>query len=180
MAIKELTRMGNPVLRKVAKEYELSEVGSQSFLSLIEDLIDTMNENGGIGIAAPQIGISTQVAIIKLPEDSGRYSDVEASELFIIINPKIEVVDSEKQGFWEGCLSVPGLRGFVERPKKVKVTYFDKDATKKEIILEGFLSTVFQHELDHLFGKLYVDRITDLTKLSYEEEYLDYWIDSSN
>ncbi|WP_372652865.1 peptide deformylase [Halobacteriovorax sp.] len=180
MAIKELTRMGNPVLRKVATEYDLSEIGSQSFLGLIEDLVDTMNENGGIGIAAPQIGVSTQVAIIKIPSDSERYPETDASELFIIINPVIEVIDSEAQGFWEGCLSVPGLRGYVERPRKVKVTYFDEDSNKKEITLEGFLATVFQHELDHLFGKLYIDRISDLTKLSYEDEYINYWVESPN
>ena len=178
MAIRELTRMGNPVLRAYAKEYDVSKIGSEEFKSLIVDLEDTMNENGGIGIAAPQIGISEQVAIIKIPGDSERYPNSDESELFVVINPVIEVVDQELQGFWEGCLSVPGLRGFVERPRKVKITYYNQDSLKSEIVLEDFLATVFQHELDHLFGKLYIDRIADLSKLSYEAEYSEYWTDS--
>lgn len=178
MAIRELARMGNPVLRAHAKEYDISMIGSEEFKSLVCDLEDTMNENGGIGIAAPQIGVSEQVAIIKIPSDSERYPDSPGSELFIIVNPEIEIIDQDVQGFWEGCLSVPGLRGFVERPRKVKVTYYNQDSIKSEVVLEDFLATVFQHELDHLFGKLYIDRITDLSKLSYEAEYSEYWTDS--
>ncbi len=178
MAIKELTRMGNPVLREIAQEYDIAAIGSEAFHSLIDDLTDTMNENGGIGIAAPQIGISIQVAIIKIPGNSERYPNTAESELFIIVNPIIEILDQELQGFWEGCLSVPGLRGFVQRPRKVKVTYYNQDAKKSEIILEDFLATVFQHELDHLFGKLYIDRIKDLSKLSYEDEYAQFWLDT--
>jgi len=166
--------MGNPVLRGVISKVDKEEILTPDFKTLLTDLNDTMNDSAGIGIAAPQIGISKQVALIKIPLDSSRYPETEESELFTIINPKIEILDEELQGFWEGCLSVPGLRGYVERPRKVKVSYIDEFAKEKEFIAEDFLATVFQHEIDHLFGKLYVDRITDLSLLSYEQEYQTY------
>ena len=125
---------------------------------------------GGIGLAAPQIGISKQLAVIKLTEESDRYPDMEDSEAFTIFNPKITVLDKTEQGFWEGCLSVPGLRGFVERPRKIRVDFLDENAKPRSIEVEDFLATVFQHELDHLVGKLYVDRIKDITTLMFEDE----------
>src|SRR5690606_5649425 len=100
-----------------------------------------------------------------------RYGEEINLPLTTFINPQIEFLTDELQGFWEGCLSVPGLRGFVERPKKVKVTYLDETGKPKEIIAEGFLSTVLQHELDHLQGILYTDRIKDSKLLAYQEEY---------
>jgi peptide deformylase len=127
---------------------------------------------GGIGLAAPQIGISKQLAIIKLSEESDRYPDMEDSESFVIFNPKISVLDENEQGFWEGCLSVPGLRGFVERPRSIRVDYLDENAEPVFIEIEDFLATVFQHELDHLIGKLYVDRMKDITTLTFEDEMI--------
>ncbi|OUR96300.1 peptide deformylase [Halobacteriovorax marinus] len=174
MSVKDLKRMGNPILREVAKEVSIEEICTPEFKHLLTDLFDTMNDSGGIGIAAPQIGVSKQVTLIKIPSDSNRYPETEESKLFTIINPKIEVLDQELQGFWEACLSVPGLRGYVERPRKVKINYLDEFSKKQEFIAEAFLATVFQHEIDHLFGKLYVDRIKDLNLLSYEEEYQAY------
>ena len=131
---------------------------------------DVMKKAGGIGLAAPQIGISIQLAVIKLESESERYDDLENSEEFVIFNPKLEVIDEQKQGFWEGCLSVPGLRGYVERPRKLKINYFNENAVEKEVIVEDFLATVFQHELDHLFGFLYVDRLNSTKDLVFEEE----------
>ena len=87
------------------------------------------------------------------------------SEEFVIFNPILTFLDEEKQGFWEGCLSVPGLRGYVERPKKIKVNYLDEEASEKEIIVEDFLATVFQHELDHLNGKLFIDHLRPIKKI---------------
>ena len=88
----------------------------------------------------------------------------------MIFNPKLEVLDETKQGFWEGCLSVPGLRGYVERPRKLKINYLNEKAEEKEVIVEDFLATVFQHELDHLFGFLYVDRLKSVKDLIFENE----------
>ena len=132
-----------------------------------------MAEAGGIGLAAPQIGVLKQVAVIKLDRESERYEIKENSEEFVIINPSLEILDNTKQGFWEGCLSVPGLRGYVERPRQLRITYLDEDAIQNEIIVEDFLATVFQHELDHLFGYLYVDRLNSIKDLIFEDDTND-------
>ena len=136
------------------------------------EMIALMKERIGIGLAAPQIGVSKQLAVIKLSEDSDRYPDMETTEPYIIFNPQITVLDKEVQGFWEGCLSVPGLRGYVERPRKVKIDYLDENADERTIEVEDFLATVFQHELDHLIGMLYVDRMEDVSTLMYEDEMI--------
>lgn len=168
--VRNICRMGNPILRIKAQEISPEEIKSDEFRQLLLDMRDSMNQYGGIGIAAPQIGISKQVAIIELT-GSNRYGEESNLPLTAFINPKLEYLTQEEQGFWEGCLSVPGLRGFVERPKKLKVTYLNDKAEKKELIAEGFLATVIQHELDHLFGVLYVDRVKDPKMLAFQEEY---------
>ena len=171
MAAQKVIRMGHPTLRKVADQLTPEEIKSPELKVLIQDMYDTMKVEGGIGIAAPQINISKQICLIELPKDSKRYGPLPETPLFIIINPKITFLTEEQQGFYEGCLSVPGLRGFVERPKKILVDYLDENGESKTIVAENFLATVFQHELDHLFGKLYVDRMTDMRKLSFTEEF---------
>ena len=162
--------MGNPLLREVAEDFSVEEIKNSETQLLLEDMWHSLAAAGGIGLAAPQIGISKQLAVIKLTEESDRYPDMEDSEAFIIFNPKITVLDKTEQGFWEGCLSVPGLRGFVERPRKIRVDFLDESAKPRSIEVEDFLATVFQHELDHLVGKLYVDRIKDITTLMFEDE----------
>lgn len=161
--------MGDPVLRVPAEDIPVEEINSEETQNLINDMLETMNELGGIGIAAPQIGISKKIALIDLSciaEDEDKEEGVLA-----IINPKITVLDETLQGFWEGCLSVPGLRGFVERPRKLLIEYIDQDGEKKTFVAEDFLATVFQHELDHLFATLYVDRIKDSKLLVFEETF---------
>lgn len=143
---------------------------SDNFTQLLIDMRDSMKHYGGIGIAAPQIGEPLAVAIIDVPE-SNRYGEEVRLGSTVFVNPEIEYLTDEEQGFWEGCLSVPGLRGFVERPKKVRVSYLDERGEEKEITAEGFLATVLQHELDHLWGKLYIDRLKDPRLLTYQEEF---------
>lgn len=171
MTARTVIRMGHPTLRQVANTVSLDELHTEEFKQLLIDMYDTMKVEGGIGIAAPQINISKQVALIELPKNNARYGELEGTPLMVIINPELKMLTQEHQGFWEGCLSVPGLRGFVERPKKIQVDYINEHGEKKQIVVDDFLATVFQHELDHLFGKLYIDRITDTTKISYSEEY---------
>lgn len=171
MAVRKVIRMGHPTLRKVAESVPLSELKTPEFKQLLIDMYDTMKAEGGIGIAAPQIDVSKQVTLIELPENNERYGDMQGTPLLVIINPILKMLTQEHQGFWEGCLSVPGLRGFVERPKSVQIDYIDEHGESKQIIANDFLATVFQHELDHLFGKLYIDRITDTTKIAYNEEF---------
>jgi peptide deformylase len=132
-----------------------------------------MKHYGGIGIAAPQIGIQRQIALIELI-GFNRYGEEVNLPLTTFINPRIEFLTGDLQGFWEGCLSVPGLRGFVERPKKIRVSYMNEKGEDKQIIAEGFLATVLQHELDHLDGVLYVDKVKDPKLLSYQEEFEEF------
>jgi len=162
--------MGNPILRKVASEVKAADIKSDDFDQLVVDLRDSMKHYGGIGIAAPQIGISQQVCVIEML-GINRYGKEINLPFTIFINPRVEVLNPEEEGYWEGCLSVPGLRGFVERPQHIRVCYLNEKAEEKVLEAEGFLATVIQHELDHLFGVLYIDKIKDPTKLSYQEEY---------
>lgn len=173
MAVHQIIKMGNPVLRQIAKELTKEEILSPEIKNLTADMWETMEHAGGIGLAAPQIAIPIQMTVIRVPKDSERYPEAEESDEYVIFNPKITYLTDELQGFWEGCLSVPGLRGFVERPKKIRVDYLDAQAKKQSIELDDFLATVFQHELDHLIGKLYVDRMKDNSTLMFEDEMTD-------
>ena len=168
--IRPICRMGNPILRRTAEEVKTESIETEVFSQLIVDLRDSMKHYGGIGIAAPQIGVSLQVCVIEL-EGLNRYGQEINLPFTVFINPVIEVLDEAPKGYWEGCLSVPGLRGFVERPQHIKVTYYNEKGQLQVMEANGFLATVVQHELDHLFGKLFVDRVKDATLLSFQEEY---------
>lgn len=172
--IHPLIRMGHPMLRQVARQVSSSELKSPEFQSFVADMRENMKHYGGIGLAAPQIGQSLQLAVIELEGGKNRYGSDEGLPFTVFINPKIEVLDATEQGFWEGCLSVPGLRGFVERPRKIKVTYLDEAGQAQELVAEDFLATVVQHELDHLTGHLYVDRLKDTRLLSFQEEFTEF------
>jgi peptide deformylase len=163
--------MGHPVLREVARPLEAGEIGSEAIERLIADMVDTLHDYGGIGLAAPQIGESLRLAIIEIPGGPSRYGELESVPLSVFINPVIEVLDPTTEGYWEGCLSVPGLRGFVERPQHVKVSYTTETGAAAELVLKGFLATVFQHEFDHLDGVLYIDRLTDTRMLAFDKEF---------
>ncbi len=171
--IRPICRMGNPILRKITQEVPKNILKTEGFDLILRDLLDSMKHYGGIGIAAPQIGIDYQVALIEL-EGINRYGEEINLPLTAFINPRVEFLTAETQGFWEGCLSVPGLRGFVERPEKVKVNYLDREGNEQELIASGFLATVLQHELDHLNGILYIDKIKDSKHLSYQEEFDEF------
>lgn len=174
MAIRKIARLGHPVLRTPARDLLISEIQSDPIRRLIEDMKQTMQEYSGIGLAAPQIHEPLRLALIEIPEEGDRYPGMKAQPLLVLINPRTEVLDETKQSFWEGCLSVPGLRGLVHRPRKVKVDYLDELGKPKTILAEDFLATVFQHELDHLDGVLYVDRVENKiggTNLAFIEEY---------
>jgi peptide deformylase len=139
-------------------------------------MFDTMKDSGGIGIAATQIDVDLQVALIDLPENSDRYKIERPSGLITIINPEIKIINPELQTFWEGCLSVPGLRAPVSRPRGVGLTYMNEEGEKCGLEAHGFMATVIQHELDHLFGTLFVDRVTDNRQLSFESEYEQFHV----
>lgn len=177
MAVLEIVRMGHPVLREVARPLADEEIQSPDLIQLIEDMTDTLHAAGGIGLAAPQVNRSMQLAIIEIGETPGRYGDLPAAPLIAYINPTITVLSTEEEGFWEGCLSIPGLRGYVERPQYIQVDYLNLQGEPSRILLEGFLATVFQHEFDHLQGKLFIDRMQDTRLLSFEDEFAQFQLE---
>jgi len=174
MTIRRVLRMGHPLLREVGRSLEPDEIGRAPVRRLISDMMDTLHDYSGVGLAAPQVGESVRLAIIEIDGGPTRYGDVDSMPLTVFINPTIEVVDPATRGYWEGCLSIPGLRGYVERPQHIKVHYTSDQGEAKELELQGFFATVFQHEFDHLDGKLFIDRITDTRLLAFEREFERY------
>jgi peptide deformylase len=166
--------MGHPVLREPAGEVPAALIGSEELGRLIADMTDTLHDYGGIGLAAPQVGESLRLAIIEIAGGPTRYGDLDSVPLTVFINPSIEVLDTEVAGYWEGCLSVPGLRGYVERPQHVVINYTAENGAPESMELRGFVATVFQHEFDHLDGKLFVDRMVDMSLLVFEDEYIRF------
>lgn len=174
MAVRKIIRMGHPTLRRAALPLEPDQIGTDELHRLVEDMIDTLHDYGGIGLAAPQIDEPLRLAIVEMSGGPSRYGEIPALPLTVFVNPTIEVIDPATAGYWEGCLSVPGLRGFVERPQHIRVNALDIDGKRLQLELRGFPATVFQHEFDHLDGRLYIDRITDSRKLVFEEEFERY------
>ncbi len=159
------------MLRERARAVQDHEFGSAWLEELLADMVDTMRANDGIGIAAPQVAESVRVAVIEIPEDSPRYPGAPAQPLMVFVNPVVTVLDRTEQGYWEGCLSVPDLRGLVWRPRAVRVEYRTADGSAAELVAEDFLATVVQHEFDHLDGILFVDRLRDTRQLATVENY---------
>ena len=171
MAIRPILRMGHPLLREQAQAVDPAALSTHEFDTLLTDLRDTLAHSGGIGLAAPQIGVSLRVALIDLPGGPSRYGELPRIPATYFVNPTMRVLDPESAGYWEGCLSVPGLRGFVERPQALEVTAIDETGAARKERYVGFAATVIQHEFDHLDGTLYVDRIKDMRLLMFESEY---------
>jgi peptide deformylase len=178
VTIQTIIRMGHPTLRLVAEPYAAEKIGSPEFRSLIQDMRETLEDSGGIGLAAPQINVSNQIAIIEIEDTATRYGEIQQVPFTVYVNPVVTVVDEEVGGYWEGCLSVPGMMGYVERPQHIHIDYLDENGISQTAEFEGFLATVFQHEFDHLQGKLYIDRMEDPTLFAFEDEYHQYHQDS--
>ena len=166
MAVRKILRMGEPSLFELAQP--VIEFGTPALQDLIGDLFDTMQSAGGVGIAAPQIGVGLQVVIFGF-EKSPRYPQAEAVPTTVLINPLITPMgDAETLG-WEGCLSVPGLRGEVPRYQRIRYTGFDPAGNPIDRTVEGFHARVVQHECDHLLGRLFPSRVRDFTRFGYTE-----------
>ena len=167
MSVKETLKMGHPLLLQVAEPVE--NFNTPELDTLIEDMYDTMEALDGAGLAAPQIGISKRVVIFGV-EANPRYPHVEPVPRTVLINPSIEVLSDDKESGWEGCLSVPGMRGLVPRYTKIRYTGFDPLGHSIEREASGFHARVVQHEVDHLDGILYPQRIEDLRYFGFENE----------
>lgn len=166
MAVRPVMKMGHPVLQQQAAL--VTEFDTPDLHALIADMFDTMHAEDGVGIAAPQIGVSLQVVIFGF-ETNPRYPDEDGVPQTILINPEITPLGEEMTEGWEGCLSVPGLRGVVPRHEHIRYRGFDLFGQLIEREVKGFHARVVQHECDHLWGVLYPQRITDLRQFGFTE-----------
>ena len=170
MSVREILTVGHPLLRRRARELSVAELQSAETQALIDDMIATMRAAGGAGLAANQIGETLRVAVIEVDANE-RYPYKPPIPLTVIVNPMIEPLDGELVAINEGCLSVPDLRGEVARHVNVLVRWLDRDGNAREEARRGLTAGTFQHELDHLDGVLFLDRVTDPSTFSTWEQF---------
>jgi peptide deformylase len=169
MGILKVARIGNPVVRTPAKPVDPAAISSPEIQRLIDDMIETMHEYDGVGLAAPQIHVGLRLAVLQVPDDAehGR----EAVPLTVLINPVVTPIGKEGRIGWEGCLSIPDLRGKVPRYAKVKLEALDRKGERYVIEAQNFHARVIQHECDHLDGNVYLDRMEGMRTLSFIREW---------
>jgi peptide deformylase len=190
MTIRKIAQLDEPVLQRRARELSIEELGTPHTAALIADMIETMRDASGAGLAAPQVYESVRLVVIEversaaggrggLGEGNARYPGVDSIPLIVLVNPRLtplvpgapgELRDEDAISVYEGCLSVTGLRGRVRRPRKVRVEALDASGRPLDFVWEGFRAAVVQHEVDHLDGKLFVDRVDSRT-LTFLREY---------
>jgi peptide deformylase len=163
-----IAQVGEEILRTPARQVSVSEFEHESLNSFIDELLATMLEANGIGIAAPQVFDPRAIMIIA-SRPNPRYPDAPDMSPLVMLNPVIKQSSENQVWEWEGCLSVPGLRGRIERPNWVSVAYLDRDGTTQQIKLEGFVARIFLHEFDHLIGKTWLDHITQTENIMANE-----------
>ena len=166
--IREILRMGDPRLLRIAPPVSKAMLGSAELDTLIVDMLETMEAADGIGLAAPQIGVNLQLVVFGF-DSSERYPDADAVPRTVLINPVITPLSKDMEEGWEGCLSVPGLRGGVSRYSLIRYDGVDPQGAAIERTVDGFHARVVQHECDHLIGRLYPSRITDFSQFGYTD-----------
>ena len=177
MSILKVARLGNPVLRITTEQVSQDELRSASTQKFIDDMIVTMKEYDGVGLAANQVHTSSAIAVLEVA-DNPRYPDKPKVPLTVLVNPTIEPLTAETEDDWEGCLSIPDLRGKVPRCKTIRVQAWNREGKALDFVANGFHARVIQHEWDHLNGKVYLDRMRDLTTLAFLTEYSRYCLRS--
>lgn len=169
MAVRPILRLGHPMLRQVAAP--VTQFNTPSLRELVHDMLETMRANDGAGLAAIQIGVLQRVVVFELePEGNPRYSDAEPVPLTVLVNPEIELLGDERDLAWEGCLSVPGMRGLVPRQRRLRYRGYDELGQPIDRTVSDFHARVVQHECDHLDGILYPQRIEDMTAFGFQDE----------
>lgn len=174
MAILKVARLGHPVLRRVADPVSLREIARPEIQRLIDDMVETMHEYHGVGLAAPQVHVSLQIAVLEV-ESHPRYPDMPRIPLTVIVNPVLTPVTDDTATEWEGCLSIPDFRGMAPRHTAVRLEAHGRGGERIEIIAKDFFARVLQHETDHLNGRVYLDRMRDLSTLAHLQEWMRYW-----
>ncbi|OFW27849.1 MAG: peptide deformylase [Acidobacteria bacterium RIFCSPLOWO2_02_FULL_65_29] len=175
MSILKVARMGHPVLRGKARAIERAELKSSAVQKLIDDLIETMNEYHGVGLAAPQVHEGLRLFVAALDADGDEGDEADPREPVAIINPEIVPVGSDIVEDWEGCLSIPDVRGRVPRAREIVVRAYDRRGERIELRAHDFSARVLQHETDHLDGILFFDRMRSLETLTFLDEYARHW-----
>src|SRR6267154_164004 len=168
--ILKVARLGFPSLRATSSPVPADRIKTKEFQRLIDDMIETMYEYSGVGLAAPQVHLAIQLAVLEV-HDHPRYPDMPEVPLTVLVNPVVTILDKTIVEEWEGCLSIPDLRGSVPRYKQLRVTALGRDAKPLEIDASDFHARVIQHETDHLKGEVYLDRMPNLRSLSFLEEW---------
>jgi|TARA_B100000315_G_scaffold23860_2_gene20647 peptide deformylase len=174
MSILKVARLGHPVLRKTADKVDIEKIASKEIQRFIDDMIDTMREYDGVGLAAPQVHQSLQISVIE-SEKNPRYPGAPDMPLTILINPEITHMSEKTAEGWESCLSVEDFRGKVSRSTALNVSAYDREGEEITLEASGFLAIVLQHEIDHLNGIVYLDRMKDFKTLSHMNEFQKYW-----
>ena len=169
MSILKVARMGHPVLRTRARPLEPDEIGTPRIQRLIDDMFETMHDNEGIGLAGPQVHENIRLFVAGVDDEEGMLPPV------VMINPEVTPIGSDVEEDWEGCLSIPDIRGRVSRAKDIQVRAFDRHGKKISMMADGFPARVIQHETDHLDGVLFFDRMTSFESLTFLDEYSRYW-----
>jgi peptide deformylase len=173
MAVLKVARLGHPVLRAVAAPVPPEAIRTPQLQQLIDDMLETMDEYDGAGLAAPQVRVSKRIVIYGV-ESNPRYPDAEDVPLTVLVNPTVTALTEEQEEDWEGCLSVPELRGMVPRWRRVRVEAWDRDGRPLRVEAGGFHARVVQHECDHLDGRVYLDRMRTMDTLSFVPELARY------
>jgi len=172
MAVLPIAKVGNPILRLIANPVDLSTIGGRRFQESLDDMWETMVHYEGIGLAAPQVGHSEQVVVMEC-DGNDRIPKT------VLINPTIVFYGPTQSEMWEGCLSIDNMRGKVMRPSMVRVQAYDRQGVLQDIEANGLYAVCIQHEMDHLLGKLFIDRMTDMSTLTQLEEFEAYWREES-
>ena len=175
MSILKVTRLGHPVLRKVAENVSQRELQSPALQKFIDDMIETMKEYDGVGLAADQVHESKQIAVLEVA-DNPRYPEKPRVPLTVLVNPTITALSEDMEEDWEGCLSIPDLRGMVPRYKSIRVQALDRHGKEIDFVANEFHARVIQHEFDHLNGKVYLDRMRGFSTLTFLQEFARYWM----
>ncbi|MBT3185415.1 MAG: peptide deformylase [Nitrospina sp.] len=177
MAVLKVAKLGNPVLRQVARQVDLKELTDPKgeLQNFIDDMVDTMREEGGVGLAAPQVNRSIQVVVLEVAGNE-RYPEEAPIPVTALINPVLSDFSEERVLGWESCLSLSDFRGLVPRFASLTLNAYDREGNKVEKQATGFEAVVLQHEIDHLNGKVFLDRMEDLTQLAYLEEFEEFWV----
>lgn len=169
MAILKVCRMGHPVLRQAAEQVAPEMIDMPEIQSLIDNMIETMDEYDGVGLAAPQVHVALRMAVVRVDRE-----DETPPEALVLINPELQPVGQARETDWEGCLSIPDIRGRVPRWHRISVRALSPEGEPLAFEAEGFVARVIQHEVDHLDGILFLDRMEDLSSLSFKEEYFRF------